>query len=58
VLEDEALLRTYHLLPSARGELLQRLGRSAEARAQFERAASLTQNERERTVLLGRAASC
>jgi predicted RNA polymerase sigma factor len=46
------------LLPSARGELLQRLGRSAEAREQFERAASLTQNERERMVLLGRASAC
>jgi predicted RNA polymerase sigma factor len=57
-LKEEAQLKTYHLLPSARGELLQRLGRLDEAREQFERAASLTQNERERSVLLGRASDC
>jgi Predicted RNA polymerase sigma factor containing a TPR repeat domain len=46
----------YHLLPSVRGDLLERLGRGGEARAEFVRAAELTRNERERTVLLGRAA--
>ncbi|MFC7531595.1 hypothetical protein [Actinoplanes sp. GCM10030250] len=51
-------LRNYHLLPSARGDFLARLGRHAEARAEFERAASLTRNERERTLLLDRAAAC
>jgi predicted RNA polymerase sigma factor len=52
---DEASLRNYHLLPSVRGDLLARLGRHEEARAEFERAAGLTQNERERTLLLARA---
>jgi RNA polymerase sigma factor (sigma-70 family) len=52
------VLRNYHLLPSVRGDFLSRLGRHAEARAEFERAASLTRNERERTLLLGRAAAC
>ncbi|WP_320779541.1 RNA polymerase sigma factor [Streptomyces sp. CRN 30] len=51
-------LREYHLLPSVRGDLLHRLGRTAEARAEFERAASLTRNERERALLLRRAADC
>ncbi len=51
-------LRGYHLLPSVRGDLLARLGRHEEARAEFERAASLTRNAREHTVLLGRAATC
>ncbi len=51
-------LRNYHLLPSVRGDLLTKLGRRAEARAEFERAASLTRNARERTVLLQRAAAC
>ena len=51
-------LRNYHLLPSVRGDFLTKLGRSAEARAEFERAASLTRNERERTLLLNRAAAC
>jgi len=51
-------LQNYHLLPSARGDLLAKLGRNSEARAEFERAASLTRNERERTVLLDRAAAC
>jgi RNA polymerase sigma factor (sigma-70 family) len=54
---DEASLRNYHLLPSVRGDLLARLGRHDEARAEFERAAGLTQNERERTLLLARANS-
>lgn len=48
-------LRNYHLLPSVRGDLLTKLGRHAEARAEFERAAALTQNTRERTLLLQRA---
>ncbi|WP_329621678.1 RNA polymerase sigma factor [Streptomyces sp. NBC_01255] len=48
-------LAGYHLLPSVRGDLLARLGRAAEARAEFERAASLTRNARERELLLGRA---
>ena len=51
-------LRGYHLLPSVRGDLLARLGRHQEARAEFERAASLARNARERAVLLGRAAAC
>ena len=46
----------YHLLPSVRGDLLAKLGRIDEARAEFERAAALTQNERERALLLERAA--
>jgi predicted RNA polymerase sigma factor len=52
---EEPRLASYHLLPSVRGDLLARLDRHAEARAEFERAASLTQNERERTLLLARA---
>lgn len=55
-LARESALRAYHLLPSVRGDLLERLGRNEEARAEFERAASLTRNARERTLLLGRAA--
>ncbi|MEU3841585.1 RNA polymerase sigma factor [Streptomyces sp. NPDC028635] len=51
-------LRDYHLLPSVRGDLLQRLGRTEQARAEFERAASLTSNERERELLQRRAAEC
>jgi predicted RNA polymerase sigma factor len=54
-LTSEPSLAKYHLLPSVRGDLLSKLGRHAEARAEFERAASLTQNAREREVLLGRA---
>ncbi|MBX9846338.1 MAG: RNA polymerase sigma factor [Xanthobacteraceae bacterium] len=50
-------LKGYHLLPSVRGELLAKLGRHGEARAEFERAASLTRNERERRLLLARAAA-
>jgi RNA polymerase sigma factor (sigma-70 family) len=57
-LTTEPALRTYHLLPSVRGDLLKKLGRFDEARAEFERAAALTQNERERKLLLDRAASC
>ena len=52
---DVPALRTYHLLPSVRGDLLARLGRSTEARAEFERAATLTSNEAERAHLLARA---
>jgi RNA polymerase sigma factor (sigma-70 family) len=51
-------LEGYHLLPAARGDLLARLGRAAEARTEFERAAALTRNGRERDVLLARAAAC
>ncbi|WP_327188732.1 RNA polymerase sigma factor [Streptomyces xinghaiensis] len=52
----EPVLRGYHLLPSVRGDLLARLGRDEEARAEFGRAASLTRNARERELLLARAA--
>jgi RNA polymerase sigma-70 factor, ECF subfamily len=55
---DEPALKTYHLLPSVRGDLLVKLGRLDEARREFERAASLTRNARERTFLLERAAAC
>jgi RNA polymerase sigma factor (sigma-70 family) len=55
---DEPALKNYHLLPSVRGDFLFKLGRKTEARAEFERAASLTQNERERDLLLTRAAAC
>jgi RNA polymerase sigma factor (sigma-70 family) len=55
-LTDEPSLKAYHLLPTVRGDLLAKLGRHAEARAQFERAASLTKNTRERDLLLERAA--
>ncbi|MFE0577071.1 RNA polymerase sigma factor [Streptomyces sp. NPDC058866] len=55
-LTREPALNSYHLLPSVRGDLLERLGRPGEARAEFERAASLTRNERERALLLRRAA--
>jgi RNA polymerase sigma factor (sigma-70 family) len=51
-------LHRYHLLPSVRGDLLARLGRDDEARAEFERAATLTRNQAERAVLLRRAAQC
>ena len=57
-LRDEPKLANYHLLPSVRGDLLFRLGRQAEARTEFERAAALTRNERERALLLQRAAAC
>lgn len=57
-LTSEPSLENYHLLPSVRGDLLQKLGRLDEARAEFERAASLTRNARERALLLGRAAAC
>jgi RNA polymerase sigma factor (sigma-70 family) len=54
-LTHEKSLKGYHLLPSVRGDLLAKLGRNDEARAEFERAASLTRNERERSLLLERA---
>ena len=57
-LTSEPSLKAYHLLPSVRGDLLRKLGRFDEARAAFERAASLTRNARERTLLLDRAAAC
>jgi RNA polymerase sigma factor (sigma-70 family) len=55
---EEPALSAYHLLPSVRGDLLAKLGRVAEARTEFERAASLAQNARERELLLTRARSC
>jgi RNA polymerase sigma factor (sigma-70 family) len=57
-LASEPSLARYHLLPSVRADLLYKLGRHAEARAEFERAAALTRNTRERDLLLTRAASC
>jgi RNA polymerase sigma factor (sigma-70 family) len=54
----EPSLKSYHLLPAVRADLLKKLGRLDEARAEFARAASLAQNARERTLLLCRAASC
>jgi predicted RNA polymerase sigma factor len=57
-LTAEGSLARYHLLPSVRGDLLSRLGRLDEARRSFELAASITQNDSERTLLLNRAAAC
>jgi RNA polymerase sigma-70 factor, ECF subfamily len=57
-LAGDGRLQTYHLLPSVRGDLLLRLGRRTEARAEFERAAALAQNQRERALLEERAAAC
>jgi RNA polymerase sigma factor (sigma-70 family) len=57
-LVHEPALANYHLLPSVRGDFLVKLGRLSEARAEFERAASLTKNEREKTLLTERAAAC
>jgi RNA polymerase sigma-70 factor (ECF subfamily) len=54
-LTSEPSLQSYHLLPSVRGDLLAKVGRLDEARAEFERAASLTRNARERDLLLERA---
>ena len=54
-LTAEPSLRNYHLLPSVRGDLLLKLGRAAEARTEFERAAALTQNAPERELSAGRA---
>jgi len=55
---EEPALKGYHLLPAVRGDLLVKLGRHEEARGEFERAAFLTQNVRERKLLLDRAAKC
>jgi RNA polymerase sigma-70 factor (ECF subfamily) len=57
-LTNESHFKNYHLLPSVRGDLLERLGRFEEARAEYSRAAGMAQNARERTLLLGRAAAC
>jgi len=57
-LASDPAMQNYHLLPSVRGDLLKKLGRMEEARAEFERAASLTRNARERNLLLERARSC
>jgi RNA polymerase sigma factor (sigma-70 family) len=57
-LAEEPALASYHLLPSVRGDLLSKLGRRDEARREFERAASLTRNARERELLLARAGAC
>ena len=54
----EPSLKNYHLLPSVRGDLLKKLGRMGEARVEFERAAGLTSNTRERELLIGRAKAC
>jgi RNA polymerase sigma factor (sigma-70 family) len=57
-LSSEPSLQNYHLLPSVRGDFLKKLSRFAEAQAEFERAASLTRNARERELLLDRARAC
>ncbi|MBB3068815.1 RNA polymerase sigma factor (sigma-70 family) [Paenibacillus baekrokdamisoli] len=57
-LTSEPSLKEYHLLPSVRGDLLMKLGRMGEAKEEFERAASLTHNAREREFLLKRTAEC
>lgn len=57
-LGDEPALRRYHLLPAVRGDLLEKLGRTREAGVEFERAAALAQNTRERSLLLARARAC
>ncbi len=57
-LQKERALRDYHLLPSVRGDLLFKLGRRDEARAEFERAATLTGNARESELLRRRAEAC
>ena len=56
-LADEPALRNYHLLPSVRADLLAKLGRNDEAAAELARAVELATNERERVLLLGRAAA-
>ena len=55
---SEPSLKSYHLLPAVRGDLLTKLGRFEEARLEFERAAALTRNVRERDLLLKRARAC
>jgi predicted RNA polymerase sigma factor len=57
-LTSEPSLKSYHLLPTVRGDLLVKLGRHDEACAEFELAAALTGNARERELLLNRAAAC
>ena len=57
-LTEEPSLKSYHLLPAVRGDLLAKLGRLEEARAEFQRAASLTRNESERSLMLRRASEC
>jgi predicted RNA polymerase sigma factor len=57
-LRADPALRNYHLLPSVRGDLLAKLGRTSEARAEFEAAAAMTGNDQERDLLLARAAAC
>jgi predicted RNA polymerase sigma factor len=57
-LVEEGALKSYHLLPAVRGDLLTKLGRFEEARSEFERAASMTRNERERQLMTARAAAC
>jgi predicted RNA polymerase sigma factor len=57
-LTSEPSLKAYHLLPSVRGDFLFKLGRFAEAQAEFEQAASLTRNARERGLLFDRALAC
>jgi RNA polymerase sigma factor (sigma-70 family) len=57
-LTSDPALKSYHLLPAVRADLLKKLGRISEAQAEFARAASLAQNSRERTLLLSRAVSC
>src|SRR5690606_27471650 len=57
-LQSEPALARYHLLPAVRGDLLARLGRRDEARHEFERAASMTQNGRERELMLARSRTC
>ena len=57
-LMEDPLMKDYHLLPSVRGDLLARLGRDAEAAPEFERAAAMTRNEREKKFLLDRARKC
>ena len=57
-LREEPRLQQYHLLPAVRADLLHKLGRLGEARDEFTRAADLTRNARERSVLLARAEAC
>lgn len=57
-LSEDPSLRGYHLLPAVRGDLLSKLGRRAEAKAELERAAAMATNARERDLLLARAAGC
>jgi predicted RNA polymerase sigma factor len=57
-LTRDRTLESYHLLPAVRGDLLAKLGRLGEARHEFERAAALTSNRRERALFQARAAAC